>query len=59
MSPETPASGADIAAIVNAVALQVLRGELDWDERPLRDHHPTLQGITREQIDAVIAEGLA
>lgn len=59
VSPSEPASGADIAAIVQAVALRILQGELDWDETILREYHPTLRGITRAQLDAVIAEGLA
>jgi len=61
VSPETPASGADIRAIVRAVALRILESELDYHGiEELRDeHYPELAGITDEQIRAVVREDLS
>ena len=61
VSPETPASGADIRAIVRAVALRILECELDYlDFEELRDeYYPELAGITDEQIRAVVREDLS
>lgn len=59
ISPETPSSGADVRAIVQAVALRVLLGELDYSEQDLREHAPALNGISSAQIRAAIEEGLA
>jgi len=61
VSPETPASGADIRAIVRAVALRILESELDYHGiEELRDeHYPELAGITDAQIRDVIEEDLS
>jgi sugar/nucleoside kinase (ribokinase family) len=61
VSPETPSSGADIRAIVRAVALRILESELDYHGiEELRDeHYPELTGIEDEQIRRVIREELA
>lgn len=61
VSPETPAGPEDIRAIVRAVALKVLRSEVDYhgvDELSER-YYPELKGITAEQINAVILEDLS
>lgn len=60
-SPETVVSQADASAIVAFVAHQLLQGELDWEGYNL-DANPAfkpLRGLTREQIDAAIAEAIS
>lgn len=54
--PDTVAQPADVRAIVAFVAHSVLQNELDWSESDLRQHSPSLQGLTREQIEQAIAE---
>jgi hypothetical protein len=60
VSPETPAGAEDVRAIVRAIALQVLRSELDYHGlAELAEHYPALNGIRVEQVYAVIREDLA
>jgi hypothetical protein len=58
-SPDAPSSPEDLRAIVAYVAFQVLRSEADWSLSDLRESHPALNGITDDQLDAVITEALA
>ncbi len=58
-SLERPSTPADLQAIVEYVAYGVLQSELDWSEHDLREAYPQLEGITSEQLQAAIREGLA
>ncbi len=57
-SPETPSTPADIVSIVTYVAFQCLLTEFNWSETKVRKVHPALNGITAEQVRAVITEAL-
>lgn len=58
-SPERPSTPADLQAIVDYIAYRCLKSEYDWNEHSLRQAYPQLDGITSEQLQAAIEEGLA
>lgn len=59
-SPETPSSAADVRAIIRHVAFVTLLNDLDYHGLSQLSgfYHVVLQGITEEQIRAIIAEEL-
>lgn len=48
-----------VAAIVARAAHALLQSELEWSITDVLTAHPSLVGLTREQIAAAIAEALA
>ncbi len=59
VGPDAPFDARDVAAIVQAVALRELLGNLDYHGlSELQDIYPALVGIDAEQIRAAIEEGL-
>ena len=57
-SPEHPSTVADLCAIVTYVAYRVLQSDFDYSEHDLRETYPQLRGITSEQLQTAIQEGL-
>lgn len=58
-SPNTAPTQADANAIVARVAHVILQGELDWSKSDVFKSNPSLNGLSKAQIENAIREALA